>query len=374
MKQIKEIPAGTIIQTYEVLERAVPYVGYKGCIFYHCRCTVCGHISLLRGSSLLRGQAPSCKACKRKACRAKQGARFGKLTITRLVAESPKGHSYDQYECLCSCGNVCIARWENLRSGHTKSCGCSQYKKGAENPCYKHGERETPLYTHYRAMKERCNNPNYDHYHRYGGRGITVCPEWQNDFLQFKAWAITHGYKPGLSLDRINNDGNYCPENCRWTTQKQQVRNSSRCHKTTNGTPLIALYEANDIKGLRNYGLKIWREVVKQRANGKCELCGYAGKCDAHHWFYTKAQHSLTDIMPANGCYLCRSCHMMAHDKVAETKIKIKRTRGAKFNNLVEDTLIRRHRETPTAKEFFEQIKTMLREQKKGGTNEVCTM
>lgn len=363
MKKNAEIPAGTIIKTYEVLERAVPYVGYKGHMFFNCRCIKCGHITLLRAGALRREQVPECKVCKRNAVRAKQGARFGKLTITRLVSESPKGHGYDTYECLCSCGNVCTVKWENLRAGHTKSCGCSQYKRGAENYSYKHGELKTPLYVHYRAMKERCNNPNYDHYDRYGGRGIKVCEEWQKDFLAFKRWAVEHGYAPGLSLDRIDNDGNYEPDNCHWATQKQQVRNSPRCLKHR-GQALIALVESNNIAGLRRFGLRLWREVVKKRAAGKCELCGTEIGGDAHHWFYTRAQRSLTDIMAANGCYLCRSCHMLAHSRVAETKIRIKKAKGLKFNNLVEDTLIRRHRETPTAKDFFNQIKILNRELK----------
>lgn len=91
---------------------------------------------------------------------------------------------------------------------------------------YKHGWFGTSLYYAWAAMKRRCLNPNHRFYCRYGGRGITVCVEWM-EFVPFKEWALSNGYETGKTLDRTDNDGNYCPQNCRWTTQKVQMNNTS---------------------------------------------------------------------------------------------------------------------------------------------------
>jgi hypothetical protein len=92
--------------------------------------------------------------------------------------------------------------------------------------------RTCRLYRVWDQMKSRCRNPNHMHYHRYGGRGISVCQEWL-DYAKFRAWAVSNGYGKGLTLDRINNDGNYEPTNCRWTTMREQIRNSSIVHPIT---------------------------------------------------------------------------------------------------------------------------------------------
>lgn len=97
----------------------------------------------------------------------------------------------------------------------------------------KHPESQSRLYFVWSAMKERCRNPRNRSYARYGGRGIRVCEEWKNDFSSFAEWAEANGYRPGLTIDRIDNNGNYCPENCRWVTTAQQNRNYSRNHMIT---------------------------------------------------------------------------------------------------------------------------------------------
>lgn len=345
------IESGREINGWVVTERMLPYMGYKGYVMYGIKCLNCGHVVLCKGTSLLKCKTPKCKFCEKRQRTAKQGERFGHLTITRLLEEK-EDSSKNIYECFCDCGNTVNVRWASLRDGHTKSCGHLKIKKGDNNPNYKHGGRGDTLYNSYRAMKERCYNPNYHHYERYGGRGITVCDEWRTNYTSFRNWAYSNGYQEGLSIDRINNDGNYCPENCRWTTQKEQVRNSTRSCHDKKGQALTELLEKQDIKGLRAEGLRLWRTVVKNRAKGLCEFCGLKGT-DAHHWYYTKAQHSVTDIMPANGIFLCRGCHIIAHNNILKTKNRIKKMRYPVFNNLVEDALIKGRQKIATAQDYY---------------------
>ena len=103
------------------------------------------------------------------------------------------------------------------------------FRNGEKNPNYKHGERigkYSSMYSSWRAMRVRCNSKTSRNYHRYGGRGISICKEWDN-FVSFKNWALNNGWKEGLTIDRIDNDGNYCPENCRWITRSENSKKTS---------------------------------------------------------------------------------------------------------------------------------------------------
>lgn len=148
------------------------------------------------------------------------GRKFGRLTVKEFSHKKVK-KSY--WLCLCDCGAEKIVRGDLLLDGNTTSCGCYQ-KEITVNTMTKHGARHTRLYRIWRAMRQRCSNPNTDYYHIYGGRGISVCDEWQ-EFKPFQKWALSHGYADDLSIDRQNVDGNYCPENCRWATSKEQANN-----------------------------------------------------------------------------------------------------------------------------------------------------
>ena len=124
------------------------------------------------------------------------------------------------------CGTNFKANIYDIKSKNTKSCGC--YKKRRTIETHKtHGLGYTRLYTVRAEIKNRTLNTKHKHYNGYGGRGITICEEWKNDFMSFYNWAMENGYEEnkGLSIDRIDNDGNYCPENCRWVTQTIQCRN-----------------------------------------------------------------------------------------------------------------------------------------------------
>lgn len=119
----------------------------------------------------------------------------------------------------CSCGKEFITRITGVRTGSIISCGCIN-KRGL-----KHGLRAHPLYNTWYYMVERCTIKDSYAYKDYGERGISVCNEWKLDFLSFYNWANENGYKKGLQIDRIDNDGNYCPENCKFSTSKEQARN-----------------------------------------------------------------------------------------------------------------------------------------------------
>lgn len=167
------------------------------------------------------------------------GQKYGHLTVVGLTNNA--SHRERHWLCKCDCGNCHIASSSNLVRGITKQCAeCSKIQIGKSNT--KHGTSPILLYRAYQNMKTRCNNEHYSLYHRYGGRGITICKEWQESFIAFREWALKNGYRKGLTLDRIDNDGNYCPENCRWVTMVEQSNNrvTNRMLSTNGETDTMA--------------------------------------------------------------------------------------------------------------------------------------
>ena len=163
------------------------------------------------------------------------GQKYVKLTVLEY-AYSKKGKRY--WRCQCDCGNVVCVQTAKLKSKNTKSCGCLKYETKSN---FIHGKHNTRLYNIWQGMKQRCYNPNSIKYKNYGGRGIKVCEERKNDFMIFYNWAMTNGYddfktRKEQSLDRINNDGNYEPSNCRWVTHSKNCRNrNDNVYLTKNG-------------------------------------------------------------------------------------------------------------------------------------------
>lgn len=156
------------------------------------------------------------------------GKRFGKLTV---LERAPKQHYKGvHWICQCECGNTAIVSSSDLKSGSTNSCGClrkermSEYNKINRT---KHGKSHLKIYDVWYGMIKRCTNADNKDYPRYGGRGVKVFDEWLN-FESFYEWSMSNGYKEDLELDRINNDGNYEPSNCKWVTRK--IQNNNRCN------------------------------------------------------------------------------------------------------------------------------------------------
>lgn len=151
------------------------------------------------------------------------GKKFNRLTVIKRTSGTIKKHTY--WECKCDCGNTTIVASQKLKNGSTKSCGCYGKEKVT-----RHGMWNTRVYKIWCNMKSRCNNSKLDVYEYYGARGITVCEEWENDFMSFYKWAMDNGYDEKLTLDRIDVDKNYEPNNCRWVTMKTQANNTRRNH------------------------------------------------------------------------------------------------------------------------------------------------
>lgn len=157
------------------------------------------------------------------------GQRFGRLVVLERAENSKRGNA--RWKCLCDCGNETIAWAESLICGNTKSCSC--YKNEiAKKRRTVHGKSGCRLFGVWRGMKDRCLNPKHNRYYRYGGRGITICDEWLHDFQAFYNWAMANGYNENAprgqcTIDRIDNDKGYSPDNCRWADAKTQRQNQS---------------------------------------------------------------------------------------------------------------------------------------------------
>ena len=156
------------------------------------------------------------------------GMKFNKLTVIALGKNPLSNNRRGAFwKCICECGGTITVRTDMLQSGNTSSCGCSKKQQDAVNLTkhFRHMEAHTRLYNEWSGIKARCNNPNNHSYERYGGRGIFICDEWNLLYENFRDWALSKGYKKGLTIDRIDNNGGYEPNNCKWTDNKTQCRN-----------------------------------------------------------------------------------------------------------------------------------------------------
>ena len=182
------------------------------------------------------------------------GRKFGLLTVVKFLQPDERFHngklkSDRTWECVCECGSkINVSAWA-LKNGNTKSCGCYRKAKLKENQRKAtHGKTNTLLYRTWDGIKKRCYNKNANNYENYGGRGIKMCDEWKSDFQAFYIWAMNNGYKKELTIDRIDVNGNYCPENCRWVDIFQQASNKRKSIRNKSGYVGISYSETEKRK------------------------------------------------------------------------------------------------------------------------------
>lgn len=230
-------------------------VSYVGGGKWKCRCD-CGKETVVRTENLKSGHTISCGCAKHKTGEKLShdltGMRFNRLTVIRSAEKSKTGET--RWVCKCDCGNETIVQSNNLKSGLVKSCGCLRHEYLVDSHTIHGGAKRdgkrTKLYSIWIGMRRRCYDMNDVNYHRYGERGITVCGEWKDDFAKFRAWAVKNGYRPNLTIDRIDNDRGYSPDNCRWAGARDQARNRRSNRVITFNGETHILVEWAEITGI----------------------------------------------------------------------------------------------------------------------------
>ena len=198
---------------------------------WECLCD-CGNTCIAVTAELTRGKVKSC-GCYKKYQYDLTGQRFGRLTVVSNAGyRKYPSTSASVWNCKCDCGKEKVILGDSLRSGKTVSCGCYNVEN-AKIKSTTHGKSKTRLYSIFHKMKERCFNKTCNEYKYYGRRGITICEQWLSDFKNFYNWATQNGYKEDLTIERKDVDGNYCPENCIWIPLAKQAQNTTRTHWVT---------------------------------------------------------------------------------------------------------------------------------------------
>ncbi|WP_179255045.1 AP2 domain-containing protein [Burkholderia sp. HI2500] len=188
------------------------------------------------------------------------GMKFGRWTVLRIGEK--KGKQFN-WLCLCECGAEALVAGQSLRKGRSLSCGC--LRKEVNSELHRtHGMAKTKLNVVWSGMKARCGNPKHEMFHRYGGRGIKVCERWQSFERFYEDMGST--YQEGLSIERIDNDGDYEPGNCRWATTKEQRANQAH-PKIQTPVGEMTIREASEVSGinLKTLRHRVWRGWPAER-------------------------------------------------------------------------------------------------------------
>ena len=201
----------------------------SGYVQYECKCD-CGNTCIVKAGNLSSGDTKSCGCLNtdRRKERAIDltGQVFGRLTVVRRADNNEDGRVC--WLCKCACGNECVVKSNSLLTGHTSSCGCLRLENLRAAITKWTPEERSILDDHFSGMIQRCYNSNNPAYHDYGGRGIKICDEWLDPIKgrrNFVEWAKANGYAHGLTIERIDVNGNYCPDNCSWISLSQQQQN-----------------------------------------------------------------------------------------------------------------------------------------------------
>lgn len=191
---------------------------------FECQCE-CENIIVRPWNTFVKAKEQCFPNCRKPKFEDISGQKFGRLTAIKCLGTNEAKQTL--WECQCECGNTIVAHKQNLKNGHTKSCGC--YNKDiASERAKTHGESRSRIYIIWHDMLLRCYSTKHASYNLYGGRGITVCAEWKDSYETFRDWAYNNGYSESLSIDRKDVNGNYCPENCRWSDGYVQANNTRR--------------------------------------------------------------------------------------------------------------------------------------------------
>ncbi len=217
------------------------------------------------------------------------GQRFGRLTVISISRKVQSGKRERYYwKCRCECGNYHETRSDSLTSGNVQSCGCLHREQAIKNVSLHHSHKKSAsrIYRIWQKMKDRCLNENVPCYERYGGRGITICDEWKENFEAFFKWAMANGYDETLTIDRVDNNKGYFPDNCRWTTNKEQSRNRRSNITVSYEGREMTLIEAAEKSGLPYSSLNArWKRGIRGKelfkkvaTRGKKREVSYNGK------------------------------------------------------------------------------------------------
>lgn len=196
------------------------------------------------------------------------GKKFERLTvIANLDVRGRDGRQL--WLCQCSCGNTCLVNTSRLNQGRTRSCGCLHTEINRMSKNVHYPGKVKRIWSIWTGMKRRCTDPHIRGWERYGGRGITFCDEWK-DFMVFQEWALSHGYADNLTIDRINNDGNYEPSNCRWATDAEQ-----RANKTQRSTKVLCVESNKIFQSINECAaeFEVDRSTIRRCLNDPNRLC-----------------------------------------------------------------------------------------------------